>query len=128
MHQYRMSKKSSALIYLVKHHFVCRFHPPPEKIELILDGEMKEQFPEMSGSFIQGEGLINQNPYWLHQTGTSAIWYHWFFLDWIVGNEVNLGDFWGNIYAQSDQNTVANGSKYAPKWINEENVNFKVIG
>ena len=113
---------------LLKYYFVFRFHPPPEKIELILDGEMKELFPELSGTFVQGEGLVNQNPYWIQQNGTSAIWYHSFFRDWIVGNEVNLGDFWGNIYALSDQNTVANGSKYAPKWIDEENVNFKVIG
>lgn len=112
---------------IVKHNFASRFQPPPEKIELTLDGDMKEKFPELSGSYLQGIGLVNQNPYWLQKNGPSAIWYYSYFSDWIVGNELHLGEFWGNVYAPTDHENTVNRTN-APKWIDVVDVNFKVIG
>ena len=122
MHQYCMSKNlliAFAKPILLRYYFVFRFHPPPEKIELILDGEMKELFPELSGTFVQGAGLVNKNP--------SAIWYYSYFSDWIVGNEQHLGKFWGNVYVPIDPGNTVNDTN-APKWIDVVDVNFKVIG
>ena len=70
---------------------IIRFEPPPLKIELMLDAG--SNYPYFSGTYLQGTGLINENPFWLQQNGCHAIWHQdWYVSDWMIGDETNLGE------------------------------------
>ena len=76
---------------------------PPLKIELLL----QSNYSYFSGTYLQGTGLINDNPFWLQQNGSHAIWYHWYVSGWIIGDKTKLGTkFWKKIIVNSDNNTT----------------------
>ena len=75
---------------------------PPLKIELLL----QSNYSYFSGTYLQGTGLINDNPFWLQQNGSHAIWYHWYISGWMIGDVTDLGGrFWGKIFVNYDNNT-----------------------
>ena len=78
-------------------------------MELSLDAGSNDSF--LSGTYLQGTGLINENPFWLQLNGSHAIWYHWYTSDWIIGSVTNLGKYRGKIYINDDKdNTYPNAS------------------
>ena len=87
---------------LVAHLIEHGAQTPPLKIELSL----ASNYSYFSGTYLQGTGLINNNPFWLQQNGSHAIWYHWYISDWIIGDATNLGKYLGNIYIYADKNNL----------------------
>lgn len=85
----------------------CRFQPPPLTIELSFDAGSNES--DLTGTYFQGSGLKNENPFWLQQNGSHAIWYHSISHGsavWIIGDLTNFGEFQGSIYINIDKNTT----------------------
>ena len=81
--------------------YTYRFNPPPLKIQLSLDAGFNHSY--FSGEYLQGTGLINEQPFWLQENGSHAIWYHWYISDWIIGDANRLGKYWGKIFVNEDQ-------------------------
>ena len=74
-------------------------------IELSLDAGSNDS--SLSGTHLQGTGLINEKPFWLEQNGSHAIWYNWYVSGWIIGDVTNLGGrFWGKMFVNSENNTT----------------------
>ena len=57
---------------------------------------------------MQGTGPINEQPFWLQQNGSHAIWGHkvLYGLVWIIGDVTDLGRFLGKIFVNADKNNT----------------------
>ena len=84
-----------------------RFQPPPLKFDLILNGGSSIDL-NFSGTYLQGTGLTNGNPFWLQQNGSYAIWYYKVTYGNVlaIGNVTDLGKFQGNIYVNADKSAL----------------------
>ena len=84
-----------------------RFQPPPLKFDLVLD-EGSSIDLHFSGTYLQGTGLINGNPFWLQQNGSHAIWYHKVTYGnvLVIGNVTDVGKFQGNIYINANKSAL----------------------
>ena len=71
--------------------------PVPPMMELILEGDVKEEQSHTQGNYTLAEGLVNGFPYWNQQDGIHAIWSVWSSY-WMVGDIAFLGNPTGSIY------------------------------
>ena len=80
-------------------------------IQISLDAGSNDSF--LSGNYIQGTGLINEEPFWLQQNGSQSIWSYEVIYGsvWMIGDANHLGKFHGRIFVNADKdNTYPNTS------------------
>ena len=104
-----MSEKkvlNEIIIHRLTYHIIYRFHPPPTKIELVIDTDSDEA--HFSGTYLLGASLVNEKPFWSQQNGSHAIWSHEVLYGsvWIIGDLSQLGRFHGKIFVNADKNNT----------------------
>ena len=68
--------------------------PPPLRMELILDGHVREKHSKYQGNYsLVKDAFVNGYPYWVQQSGLNALWFgmHRGWMGWMIG-EVRHGD------------------------------------
>merc|ERR1712018_517668 len=73
--------------------------PPPKKLELILDGDVKDNQKELAGSYHLRDSKVNFYQYWVNNDDKNAIWFSKEVSAWVIGHKSDLGSDNGGIVA-----------------------------
>ena len=96
-------------------------------MKLSISGEAHNHHGSKGGTYFLQEDMINDKPYWIHQSGGKAVW--WNSNDyWMVGKFENLGKDFGNIIGPSKNdsppNQITNGWQYYYDGTNDDETNW----
>ena len=91
---------------------------PPDKIGLILDGDVLYHQGQCQGIYLLANNVsVNNQVYWYQQDGNWGIWFGQSWIGWIVGPITYLGQDSGNIIGPYGQGIkwpteISNGYRY----------------
>ena len=104
----------------------------PLKMKFSISGEAQEHQAGFGGTYFLQEDKTNNKPFWVHQSGDSAIW--WSPNDyWNIGKFSDLGKKPTAIYGPSNNDSppyqITNGWWYwnGDEWLDTNDIQFDVI-
>ena len=101
-------------------------------MKLSISGEAHNHHGSKGGTYFLQEDMINDKPYWVHQSGGKAIWWNIKYDMWMIGNFEDLNKNLGSIKSPPNNarppNQITNDWRYwnGTNWLNITNgVNFE---
>ena len=103
-------------------------------MKLSISGEVQKHQGDRGGTYFLQQDMTNNKPFWIHQSGSKAIWWDKDVDKWNVGAFEYLGSEFAGIKGPSNNdsppNQITNGWQYAPQdpnvpWTDTNDVHFE---